>query len=123
MITKEEIENAKRNFTPIEEPFYEHDDCIRIAYEWLDAQKKIKTQTRHARPLKHLIESWGGRYVSQSDVEIAAYLHPEIRGKYPFYNLSTGLTEPSIDRLKNISQAFTQDQRNRHRPADYGAKE
>lgn len=45
---------------------------IRVAYEWLDAQNMIKSPSTKPRPLKHIIEKWGGCYVSQSDVELAA---------------------------------------------------
>ena len=57
--------------------------------------------------LKHYIEEWAGRYVSTSDVEVAATLHPEINGQYPFYNISSRLTEPSVSRLENIGEALT----------------
>jgi hypothetical protein len=90
------------------EVLHEHDDCIRIAYEWLDAQVVTKGATRHTRPLKHIIEKWGGRYVSQSDVEVAAEMHSKIRGVYPHFNISARLTRPSDARLVNISQAKTQ---------------
>jgi hypothetical protein len=77
--------------------------------QWLDAQPKTKGVTRAARPLKHIIEKWGGRYVSQNDVEVAAQLHPEVRGQYPFYNISRLLVLPSYARLAGLSQAKTQD--------------
>lgn len=43
MITDKQIELAKHktNYNP-DSPYHEHNDSIRIAYEWLDAQKKIK---------------------------------------------------------------------------------
>ncbi len=34
--------------------------------------EKHPTQREHS--LKHIIETWGGRYVSQSDIEVAAVL-------------------------------------------------
>jgi hypothetical protein len=92
---------------------------VRIAFEWLDAQIKIQGTTRTARPLKHLIEKWAGRYVSQADVEVAAYLHQDVRGKYPHFNISSRLTEPSINRLSTISEARTQKYRERHDPTIY----
>ena len=89
------------------EPRHEHDDCIRIAYEWLDAQRKISgPNTRTTRPLKHIVEAWAGRYVCQSDVEVAAQLHPEITGRYPHFNVSSRLTRPNIRRLDGIGEAF-----------------
>jgi hypothetical protein len=123
MITREQIEKAKKEVIVEGDAHHEHDDCIRIAYEWLDAQKKTKNPRNVPNALKHLIERWAGRYVSQSDVEIAAHLHPKITGSYPNYNISSRLTEPSVDRLKNIAQAFTQGQRERHRVSDYSVKE
>ena len=123
MITREQIEKAKKEVILKGNGHHQHDDCIRIAYEWLDAQKKTKNPRNVPDTLKHLIERWAGRYVSQSDVEIAAHLHPKITGGYPYYNISSRLTEPSVDRLKNIAQAFTQGQREQHQVSDYSVKE
>jgi hypothetical protein len=109
MITAREISDAKeRTDYGNEKVLHEHDDCIRIAYEWLDAQAKTKNVTKHRFALKHIIENWGGRYVSQSDVEVAAELHPDIRGSYPYFNISARLTLPSRARLADIFQAKTQ---------------
>ncbi len=119
MITKEQIEKAKVRCRLSLPPHHEHDDCIRIAYEWLDAQKKTKQPRNIHRALKHIIENWGGRYVSQTDVEVAAYLHPDISGKYPYYNISLRLTDPMIERLDDIGEAFTQNQRRYHQAKDY----
>lgn len=118
MLTDAQIEQTIRSLK-LKEGLHEHHDCVRIAYAWLDAQVKTQGLTRTTRPLKHLIEKWGGRYVSQSDVEVAAHLHPEIRGKYPHYNLSARLTEPSTDRLAKVGEAFKHDYRNRHDPKSY----
>ncbi|RWE85112.1 hypothetical protein [Mesorhizobium sp.] len=110
MLTAGAIAVAKRT-TPYRHPaevLHEDDDCIRIAYEWLDAQTKTKAPVRKTRATKHLVEQWGARYVSQSDVEVAAHMHPDIVGSYPHYNLSARLICPSLDRLKGISQANTQ---------------
>jgi len=123
MITKKQIEKAKMEVILKGSGHHVHDDCIRIAYEWLDAQQKTKNPRNVPHDLKHLIEQWAGRYVSQSDVEIAAHLHPEILGSHPFYNISSRLTEPSVDRLKNIAQAFTQGQRAAHQVGNYSVKE
>ena len=108
MLTDDAIESAKaltKYKTPADK-LHEHNDCIRMAYEWLDAQKKTKSPTKQAKPLKHIIEKWSGRYVSQSDVEVAAFMHTEIHGTYPYFNISARLTEPSKERLKEISEAF-----------------
>jgi hypothetical protein len=104
MLSSKEIENAKKRTSyGIEKVHHEHDDCIRIAYEWLDGQTTTKGIMRRARPLKHDIEKWGGRYVSQSDVEVAAELHPKIRGHYPYFNISARLVRPSDARLAGLA--------------------
>ena len=111
MLSDAEIEQGKRNTSyslKREGPLHEHNDCIRIAYEWLDAQAKTKGVSRKARALKHIIEQWGGRYVSTSDVDVAATLHPDIHGTYPFFNISSRLTRPNKRRLNGVGQAFTQ---------------
>jgi len=109
MLTDTDIEKAKHKVKK-EGSNFEHNDCIRMAYEWLDAQKKTKGTTRTSHPLKHIIEKWAGRYVSMSDVEAAALLHPDIIGKYPLFNISAKLTEPNARRLVGIQEAFSQNQ-------------
>jgi hypothetical protein len=110
MLTGAEIAAAKKGvrYEVPREVFHEHDDCIRMAYEWLDAQNVRATPSGKSRPLKHIIEKWAGRYVSQSDVEVAAAMHPRIRGKYPDFNLSARLVLPSDKRLEGIGEALTQ---------------
>jgi len=44
--------------------------------------------------------------VSRSDVEIAATLHRDIKGKYPYYNISSRLTEPSRSRLNGLTEVL-----------------
>jgi len=112
------IEKVKRP-----ESNHEHPDCVRIAYAWLDAQANTKHAQQSMRPLKHIIERWGGRYVSQTDVEAAALLHPRIKGSYPSYNISSRLIEPSDARLAPIGQAFAHDYRDRHSLKDYARRE
>lgn len=106
MLTDDQIEKAIQKLA-LKNANHEHHDCVRISYEWLAAQKKLKHPRRLSRPLKHIIESWGGRYVSQSDVEIAAYLHKDISGEYPNYNISALLVQPSVKRLEGIGEALT----------------
>lgn len=108
MLTDQEIQLAINKISKNPNNLHEHPDCVRIAYAWLDAQKKIQTSCRQSYPIKHYIEKWAGRYVSQDDVELAAYLHPEISGKYPNFNISSKLTEPRRSRLKDVSEAMTQ---------------
>lgn len=120
MLSNEEIEIAKRAAKYSNDaPLHEHLDCVRMAYEWLDAQKKTRTATTATNPLKHFIEKWAGRYVSTSDVEVAAYMHPDIKGVYPYFNISARLTEPSTERLKGISEAFKHSYRDRYDPSIY----
>lgn len=88
--------------------YSESPDSVRIAYQWLDAQLTRKTPAQWFHfPLKHVVESWGGRYVSKHDVITASYLHPRITGLYPDFNLSRRLTLPSVQRLEGIAEAFT----------------
>ncbi|HBJ87993.1 MAG TPA: hypothetical protein DDZ88_29880 [Verrucomicrobiales bacterium] len=122
MLTSKDISDAKKRLNK-PEGHHEHDDCIRIAYEWLDAQTITKSIGSRQYALKHMIERWAGRYVSQSDVEVAAELHPCIRGKYPFFNISSRLTEPSTTRLEAIGQAMTHHNRESHQTKDYSRHE
>lgn len=124
VISDAQIDAAKKNIRCRSDlPLHEHNDCIRFAYQWLDAQTKTKTCTSKTYPLKHVIEKWAGRYVSTSDVEVAASLHPDIVGNYPHFNISARLTEPSTDRLKGLSEAFSQDYRERHEADIYKSRE
>lgn len=125
MLTKEQITATKTNFrySHPADVLHEHDDCIRMAYEWLDAQNTIASRSNKYRPLKHIIEKWAGRYISQSDVEVAAAMHPRIRGTYPDFNLSARLVLPSDRRLDGIGEAFTQGYRERLEPRTYALRE
>ena len=125
MLRSEQIAAAKRNFrySHPKDILHEHDDCIRMAYEWLDAQNTIGSRSNKYRPLKHIIEKWAGRYVSQSDVEVAASMHPGIRGTYPDFNLSARLVLPSDRRLEGIGEALTQNYRERLNPQIYAMRE
>jgi hypothetical protein len=120
MITDAAIEIAKKNTAyTLDSHHHEHNDCIKIAYQWLDAQKKTKGISVKGNALKHLIENWGGRYVSTSDVCVAAELHPDIHGKYPRFNISTRLTEPSTTRLDGLPEAMTHHYRDHHKSVSY----
>ncbi|UIJ73392.1 hypothetical protein [Aurantimonas sp. HBX-1] len=103
MLTAEDIAKAKA-FTSRSTPkaYHQSDDSIRIAYEWLDAQKLVAHPGRTYRPLKEIIESWGGGYISQSDVEVAAHLHPRVFGDYPYFNLGAALVRPSEARIEKV---------------------
>ncbi len=124
MLSDHAIETAKENIKySLDAPHHEHNDCIRIAYEWLDAQKRTQNPTTKTYPIKHIIEKWAGRYVSTTDVEVAAHMHPEIKGIYPHFNISSRLTEPSTERLKEISEAFKHSYRERHDKSVYKTHE
>ncbi|MGL1932246.1 MAG: hypothetical protein OCC45_10850 [Desulfotalea sp.] len=124
MITDAEIESAKKKTTYVlDSQLHQHNDCIRIAYEWLDAQKKTKGVSSKANTSKHLIEKWAGRYVSTSDVCVAAELHPDIHGRYPYFNISRRLTEPSVERLSRISEAMTHHYHDDHKSTHYKCHE
>ncbi|MFK4617849.1 hypothetical protein ABIF50_001126 [Bradyrhizobium diazoefficiens] len=109
MLTAQQISEAKKRVR-YQQPnnVHEHDDCIRIAFEWFDAQSTTKRLAKPTYPLKNIIEMWGGRYIATSDVEVAAELHPRIKGKYPHFNISSRLTLPSDRRLADIPEARTQ---------------
>ena len=125
MLTEAQIEKAKRANPSHLDRYHEHNDCIRLAYEWLDAQSKLRAPRRAgARPLKHIIEQWAGRYVSQSDVEVAAILHPGLSGTYPYFNISARLVLPHDRRLDAIGEAMTQPKyRERMRETAYASEE
>lgn len=107
-LTDEQINEAKKRVPCVAgDPNKNSPGCVRIAYEWLDAQVKTVSPMKRAYAIKHLIEKWGARYVSQYDVEVAAYLHPQIKGKYPYYNISSKLTQPNEQRLVGIEEALT----------------
>jgi hypothetical protein len=122
MLTDQEIEEAKARTKyrlDSERPLHEHNDCIRIAYEWLRAQKRTINPPRKNRfALKHMIENWGGRYVSQNDVEVAATLLG-LEGEYPSYNFSRRLVWPSERRLGGIAEAKTQHYEQLHKKISY----
>lgn len=124
-LTQERIAEAKKIAAyDSNDKHHEHDDCIRIAYEWLDAQRKIKGSSSRFYQVKHLIENWGGRYVSTADVIVAGELHPDIHGSYPNFNLSANLTEPSDKRLVRIDESFRhKDKRGSHDPSKYKYRE
>jgi hypothetical protein len=106
MVLSDKQINDAKNRAPLQlQGHFEHNDCIRMAYEWLDAQVKTKNRRMTYKPIKHIIEKWSGRYVSTSDVEVAAWLHPDIIGTYPNFNISSRLTFPSVLRLSGISEA------------------
>jgi hypothetical protein len=109
MLTDKQIEEAKKRAlyqqeygTPRTTPD-DHNDSVRIAYEWLDAQRKMKKAS--CWPCKHIVEGWGKRHIPWFAVAVAAELHPKVFGAYPFLNIAKQLVLPSTKRLEGIGQA------------------
>lgn len=96
--------DAEINKNLLKDGHHEHNDCVRIAGEWLDRQKWTSTLSRVQHPLKHIIEEWGKRYVSADDVQVAARMLG-LKGNYPFFNISSRLTHPPEERLEGIGEA------------------
>ncbi len=115
------IKAAPKTLGESNEP--EHRDCIRFAYEWLDAQTKTKGLQKKTYDIKHLIQRWAGRYVSSSDVVVAAFLHPDIRGQYPYFNISSRLTSPSLSRISCLGETYTQTKGEHHDLTRYSRTE
>lgn len=100
-LTDLELQEAITKYSP--KGLHQHPDCVRIAAEWLSAQKRIRTPRFNC--YKHIIESWGGRYVSKDDVRVAAKLMG-IDGTYPYLQISSMLIRPDHSRLINVPNAF-----------------
>lgn len=105
MISDEMIDKAKAQIKSDTIDYSSTNDSIRVAYHWLDAQNTIKGSCSKALDLKRLIREWAGLFVTTLDVELAAFLHPKIKVKYSKFNISARLTEPSLERLKDIKAA------------------
>ena len=104
-ITDEQINEAKKEHMENYKNYYfESDDCIRIAAEWIDAQTKTKNPTNFIS--KGNIEHWAQRYVSNSDVIVAAKILG-LKYKLGRYNVSLVRVFPLVSRIKNIKSAFT----------------
>ena len=103
MLTDARIEEEKKKFG-MPQNTQSSSDCVRIAYAWFDAQVKTGRIARASIEIKNVINAWGARYVSIDDVEIAACLHPEIRGSYPSYNIHEHFTRPNKRRLACIPE-------------------
>ncbi|QJP93749.1 hypothetical protein [Pseudomonas fluorescens] len=125
MLTDEQINAAKKTtrYSTTEKPLHEHNDCIRFAFEWLDAQVKTKGCTKKPHQLKHLIERWAGRYVSTHDVDVAAQMHPDIHGDYPYFNISSKLTNPSFTRISGLGETYSHNHGDRHDLGKYSKSE
>ena len=104
-LTDQEIMDSKAALK-LHNAQHEHNDCIRMAYEWLDAQKT--TRTKRSDDWKHLVEFWCGRSITPDDLKIAAHLHPKIERQGDELNIGKRMTLPSFERLIGISEAKTQ---------------
>lgn len=109
--TDAEIEAAKQRTRYSLTAAHENSDSIRIAFQWFDAQDTVRGRGDDSLNLKCQIEGWGGFYVPRASVEIAAELHPRIRGTYPGFNLSARRVVPLSSRLDGIAEARTQSYR------------
>ncbi|MGL1833237.1 hypothetical protein ACKVEX_06470 [Rhodocyclaceae bacterium SMB388] len=104
--TDAEIEIAKQEcerlglYGPVQ-ACHEHPDCIRAAFAWLDAQQNTK-RPGPGMAAKGVIEQWMNRYVSRTDVVVAAFLHPRIEGTYPYYNIRKRQIKPDTSRLAGL---------------------
>jgi hypothetical protein len=104
MLTTQQINTVKMQLN-LHKPYHENDDNVRIAYEWFDAQTQTNTLSQGEIDLKRLINEWSGGEIAQNDIDAAAYLHPNIKGTYPFYNNYSPLTLPSAERLRGIAES------------------
>jgi hypothetical protein len=83
---------------------HESTDAILMAMVFLSHQKKNKNYTacRYV-PLKHIIESTAGRYISTDDVIVAARLLG-LKGRYPVFNLRFPLKKPPKEVFLGITE-------------------
>lgn len=102
-VTAEQIAKAKSEapYSRAHVPHF-HDDGIRAAYVFLDVQRKLLHPTSKAICWKHAVEWWAGFNVSQADVEVAAHMHPEVFGRYPYYNIHANYVHPADCRLVGL---------------------
>lgn len=97
-LTDEQIVGAGYMETSIDE--------VRICCAWLEAQRRTDDLSCVGSPLRHIIQEWGGRYVTEHAVTIAAKLLG-IKGNYPKFNINPNFTFPHHERLQGIDAAFT----------------
>jgi hypothetical protein len=104
-LTDQQILNAKIALN-LHQPNHEHDDCIRMAYEWLDAQTKIKR--KRGDDWKHWVQHWCGRHITVDDIKVAAHLHPDVQQDGEKLNISSVKVLPAFNRLIGIDEAYSQ---------------
>ncbi len=105
--TDENIEWAKSQHQYAVQSYHSHNDKIRIVYQLFDAQSFIKNPTTLCMDFKRLSKVWGGCHVTMADIELAAFLHPKVIGKYPYYNIRKDFTVPCLTRIKKLGCANT----------------
>lgn len=101
-LSDKQIDEAKAEAN-LPSPRHEHNDCIRMCYEWLSAQKT--TKSKRQADWKHFVEDWCGRYVTEDDIKVAALLHPDIERDGAKLNISKRLVLPSFERLSGTGEA------------------
>ena len=115
MLTDEQIKSAIDEmgiYFGADEPY----DHIRMAYEWLDAQEKTKRvmsksvmfNSELPTPRQMCID-WCGWFMCENAFAIAAYMHPEIKGEYPRFNISSKYTLPRIERINGMKGIIAND--------------
>ncbi len=122
MLNSEHIAFAKSLISKSNESS-EDDDQVRVAYQWLDAQKIAKKTLQGEWNLERLIGDWSGLEVTRHDIEVAAHLHHRIHGDYPLLNINPGFIFPSAERLRGISTSFAYNSEERLLLANYQSYE
>ena len=84
-------------------------DLVRIAYHWLDAQVVDNSNSTYTPryDVKDRICNWCGLQISAFYIILAADMHPDIKGEYPAFNLSSTIVNPSLSRLDGLSNIPT----------------
>lgn len=103
-LTDQQILDAKIALN-LHQPNHDHNDCIRMAYEWLDAQTKMKR--KRDDDWKHWVEHWCGCHITVDDIKVAAHLHPAIQQDGDKLNLSSIKVLPRFSRLDGIGAAYS----------------
>ena len=118
MITAEQIDKVRKE---VSAPGLSqtNDDNIRIAYEWLDAQEWTTISGGGKIKVKRLISKWGGREISQKEIDMAVALISERAGHTPQDTMNPRLTFPSAERLRGIAGALKADYTGQHIIGNY----
>lgn len=114
MLTDEQIKAAIDEmgiYFGANEPY----DHIRMAYEWLDAQEKTDKLIPLSRSFgddlpRYMCQDWCGWFMCENTFDIAAYLHPEIKGKHPRFNISDQFILPKLERIEGLKGILANDE-------------